>query len=111
MLTSDQVFALFNKWKDIKQPVQVGCFFRGNVRPAPLIVRIQGFVKVVDAPTIVIGADDGSNVEMSLRECKFKSGANLAADKIAVDAGVADMLEIDFPTGEECIITAYRAVN
>jgi hypothetical protein len=75
------------------------------------MVSIRGSVKVVANPTIVVGADDGSTVEMNLRECKFKSGANQAADKIAVDSGVADMLQIDFPTGEECIITAYRAVN
>jgi hypothetical protein len=75
------------------------------------MVSVQGSVKVVDAPTIVISANDGSNVQMNLHECKFKSGANVAADAIAVDAGVADMLEIDFPTGETCIVTAYRAVN
>ena len=110
-MNSEQVFALFSKWKNTTQPVQVGCFFRGNVRPAPLIVRVHGSIRVVDPPTIVIGADDGSNVEMSLHECKFKSGANQAADKIAVEAGVADMIQIDFPTGETCIVTAYRPVN
>jgi hypothetical protein len=114
-MNANKVFALFDKWKDTRQPVRANCFFRGSARPASIMVRVHGYVVVVSNPTIVISADnDGSNLEMNLRDCTFKSGENVVASapsEVTVEAGLTDMLEIDFPTGEECIVAAYRAVN
>jgi hypothetical protein len=55
-----------------------------------------------------------SSIEMCLRDCQFKSGKNVVADapkEVIVEAGLAEMLEIDFPTGEMCMVFAYRSVN
>jgi hypothetical protein len=114
MLTSDQVFALFKKWKESAVTVQVGCFFRGGARPANLQVQINGIVRVVDEPTIVISSQDGSVIEMCLRDCQFKSGERVVAEaprELTVEYGLTGMVQIDFATGETCIVTAYRPVN
>lgn len=114
MLTADEVFALFKKWKESAVPVQVGCFFRGGARPANVMVQVNGAVRVVEPHTIVVSCDDGSRVEMHLRDCQFKSGENVIADaskEMTVEVGLTGMIQIDFPTGETCIVTAYRSVN
>jgi len=114
MLTSDQVFALFKKWQESSVPVQVGCFFRGGARPANVMVQINGLVKVVHEPTIVVSCEDGSRVEMHLKDCQFKSGDNVvsgASKELTVELGLSQMIQIDFPTGESCIVTAFRPVN
>jgi len=75
---------------------------------------VYGLVKVVEDPTIVVSAEDGSSMEMSLRDCHFKSEKNVVANApkdVVVEAGLSEMLEIDFPTGEMCMVVAYRSVN
>jgi hypothetical protein len=114
MLTSDQVLALFKKWRDSAVPLQVDCFFRGGARPANLRVQIKGVVRVVDEPTIVVSSQDGNSVEMCLRDCQFKSGEKVVADapkELRVEFGLTEMVEIDFSSGETCIVTTYRTVN
>jgi hypothetical protein len=76
-------------------------------------VQIDGLVRVVDEPTIVVSCQDGSSLEMSLRDCQFKSGEQVVADApdAVVESGLAEMIQIDFPTGETCIVAAYRPVN
>jgi hypothetical protein len=78
------------------------------------MMQVNGLVRVVEPPTIVVSCDDGSRVEMHLRDCQFKSGENVIADaskELTFEVGLTGMIQIDFPTGETCFVTAFRPVN
>jgi hypothetical protein len=116
MLSLKEALELFEEWRDGSIKVLVGCFFRGTKRPAPVRASVKGLVRVVDGGAVVVASDDGSEVELGLVDgCSFKL---VKGDEIPratpipeLDAVIDSVLQIDFPTGESCIVFVSRRAN
>ncbi len=100
---------LFRKWKDESARVRVG--FGGVTGFKEIRVHVVGFVKVVDPAGMVEISGNKSEIHLDLRECRFKYAEPKEPPGDLLLADIADLdsiLHIDFPTGEMCIVFAFR---
>lgn len=112
LVSREAVFDRLTKWKESSTIVRVS--LRGVGRPEkPSSIRLQldGLVLVAEGETVVISASDRSHVEMRLvDECVFNSVAFGSPDP-ADSADLDFVLQIDFPTGESCVLLFMRPLN
>jgi|ERR1700722_7718783 len=113
-VSREMVFTRLTKWKDSSTKVRVSLRGPSLGKDKSPFVRLQldGLIKLADGITVVISsADNSSLVEMQLvDECVFNSvtfGGPDPADCTDLDF----VLQIDFPTGDSCVLFFMRPLN
>lgn len=102
---------IFWDWRQASISVEV-CFLCRPGLSANVRVSIDGIVGLVDPDGIVTVSGDGREMDLDLRGCKITHAREAAQGEKKLDSRDPNsILQVQFPSGEMCLIFPYRRVG
>jgi hypothetical protein len=110
MISLKNVLDTFWDWRMASVCVEVDWFACQSGAPATARVSLDGLVTHVDPAGIVTVSGDGREIELDLRPCSFRRPREIFGRGALESLDPDSILQIDFPTGEVCLLFPYRRV-
>ena len=106
-----EALRIFWDWRQASISVEV-CFFCRPGSSENVRVSIDGVVRLVDPDGIVTVSGDGREMDLDLRGCEITHAREAAqGTKILNSLDPDSILQMEFPSGEMCLIFPYRRVG
>jgi hypothetical protein len=110
MLAMKDVLDSFWDWRMGSVCVEVDWFSNQAGAPTAARVSLDGLVTQVDSAGIVTVSGEGREIELDLRRSSFRRPRETFARGALDSLDPETILEIDFPSGDVCLIFPYRRV-
>jgi hypothetical protein len=110
MISLKNALDMFWDWRMASVCVEVDWFACQPGAPATARVSLDGLVTQVDPAGIVTVSGDGREIELDLRPCNFRRPREIFGRGALESLDPDSILQIDFPTGEVCLLFPYRRV-